>query len=266
MESEVDHGIQTDCNKCRLPTIASLPTSYFPGDTDTASKTPTLIAHPSKIPTISDIKLNEGEINLLNPTTIRQEKEIAGENDVRLIIFEFDQTLSTMHLFGALVASVPSPMVPEPFASTALGQINRIQELDSIAHCPTTVSFLVETVFGGIHRIKELKAFLCALRSSGIELVVCPRGMVGAVRHCLKKLGIPDLFAEVYGRSDSYYGSTPYDELVSLEPLTSEYAALLGVQDQTSYTWNSRKDLIKRLKHEKNLTHQQVLFINNDPK
>ena len=109
-KSEVDYGVQIDCEECRLPNIASHPTHYSPYDTDTASNVAHLSCAPvPKMPTIPETESDNGEINSLKPTTIGQETAIAGNNHFELIIFDFDQTLSTMHISGILVQNGPWP-------------------------------------------------------------------------------------------------------------------------------------------------------------
>ena len=99
-----------------------------------------------------------------------------------------------------------------------LGQINRIKELDSSEYCLQRASSFVHITFGDAYRIKELKLFLCELRSRGIELVICTRWMVGTVKYCLETLGMLDLFTKIIGRTGSSYGVTSYDECALMKP------------------------------------------------
>ncbi|CAK0871134.1 unnamed protein product, partial [Prorocentrum cordatum] len=55
---------------------------------------------------------------------------------VRLIVFDFDQTLSVVHVFKSLAGwgdkqAEKTMQVPRPFASTERGQVRRIREIDA---------------------------------------------------------------------------------------------------------------------------------------
>ncbi|CAE8582021.1 unnamed protein product, partial [Polarella glacialis] len=181
---------------------------------------------------------------------------------VRLVVFDFDQTLSVIHVFKSLAGwSEDGPVqIPKPHASTERGQVRRIRELDQTGAFQERFATVA---FGGPARVEQVRNCLLGLREKGAELVICTKGLIGAVRRCLSDLELLSLFSEVYGNiGGEIYGATPYDRQVAM----SRDAAgdeLLGQVNQAN--WGTKPELIVRLMRERRLRRDQVVLVEDDP-
>jgi len=186
---------------------------------------------------------------------------------LRLIVFDFDQTLSSAHVFKALSGwggGAPSKggfVVPKPFASSEEGQVRRIDELNQTKYLKTG-GFAIEA-FGGEKRVKEVRDQLQALKERNVEMVICTKGLVGAVRKCLEDLDLQHYFTEVYGNVGDNYGSSPYDNDVAKMPEREDLRRLLGSSTQSN--WQSKAKLIARLMQKDRLSNHQVVLVEDDP-
>jgi len=119
---------------------------------------------------------------------------------LRLAVFDFDQTLSTCHLFHALVGGADGGglRLPPPFAGTERGQLARLAELDELPEHRDTGFAVV--VFGGHERLAQLTSFLEELRHADVECVVCSRGIAAAIRRTLDRVGLLNYFSQVIAR------------------------------------------------------------------
>lgn len=169
---------------------------------------------------------------------------------LRLIVFDFDQTLVTSHIFHSLV---------KLGASSEIGQMCRIQQVDARTE---TRSFSLRAI-GGDARLEQVRQLLEDLRTVGVELVICTKGLVGTVSLILSELGLLSYFAEVYGNIGEMYGSTAFDEWATKKGLAPSHMALLGRSDQAA--WSSKDVLVQRLLDEKDLLGTDVLFVDDDP-
>lgn len=92
--------------------------------------------------------------------------EFAG-GGVRLVVFDFDQTLSVVHVFKSLAGWGDKEKgekilpVPRPYASTERGQVRRIHELDVAA---SRLGNFASAAFGGPVRVEQLRQFLQRLK------------------------------------------------------------------------------------------------------
>lgn len=143
---------------------------------------------------------------------------------------------------------------------TERGQMRRIEELNQSG--PFKGVGFAKAAFGGEARVEQVRQMLRGLRERGVELVVCTKGLVGAVKKCLEDLGLLEFFAEVYGNVGSGYGETLYDrEVCRLEP-SEEERKLLGCPNQAD--WSSKDVLISQLKARMNLHRRQVVLVEDD--
>ncbi|CAK0871133.1 unnamed protein product, partial [Prorocentrum cordatum] len=70
------------------------------------------------------------------PAAAPDRPDAGASGAVRLIVFDFDQTLSVVHVFKSLAGwgdkqAEKTMQVPRPFASTERGQVRRIREIDA---------------------------------------------------------------------------------------------------------------------------------------
>merc|ERR1712139_183076 len=135
---------------------------------------------------------------------------------VKHIFFDFDQTISRIHVFKHLASE----------ALTETGQICKVTELDASgswcydADCRTvsekedageTPCCWSHAALGGSVRVELLRDLFTELHSAGTRLTVITKGYVGVVRYILEKEGLLDLFEEVYGFIGQSYGVRNYD-------------------------------------------------------
>eukprot|EP00401_Gymnodinium_catenatum_P078451 CAMPEP_0117549754 /NCGR_PEP_ID=MMETSP0784-20121206/48330_1 /TAXON_ID=39447 /ORGANISM="" /LENGTH=324 /DNA_ID=CAMNT_0005346755 /DNA_START=210 /DNA_END=1180 /DNA_ORIENTATION=+ len=187
-----------------------------------------------------------------------------------LMVFDFDQTLSIVHVFKSLAgweavetrdARKPQLRVPGPHATSELGQLRRMHELNKTeAFGPASFA---ELAFGGRERVVELRRFLQHLRDRGVQMIICTKGLVGVARACLSELGLLDFFTNVYGRIGDGYGETKYDQLIAKSRPTPKEAAFLG--SPADEDWTSKDRLIARLKVAMDLDKRQVVLVDDDP-
>merc|ERR1712039_270312 len=80
------------------------------------------------------------------------------------------------------------------------------------------------TLLGGPERVEVLKRHIGSLRSAGARVVVCTRGLTGAVKKVLKDANMLHLFEEIHGNDDRVYArsQTPYDNSVNGTAPTEE--------------------------------------------
>jgi len=188
---------------------------------------------------------------------------------VRLIVFDFDQTLSCVHVFKSLAGWGESKMaqkgilkVPRPFACTERGQVRRIDELNRTE--PFHKDGFARVAFGGERRLEELRSCLTALAGRGLELMICTKGLVGAVKKCLTDLRLLDFFSEVYGNvGGDAYGETAYDRAAASSEIGAVERTLLGSQSQGG--WRTKAELIARLLAQRRLRPQQGVLVEDDP-
>eukprot|EP00929_Paragymnodinium_shiwhaense_P091042 TRINITY_DN51095_c0_g1_i1.p1 TRINITY_DN51095_c0_g1~~TRINITY_DN51095_c0_g1_i1.p1 ORF type:complete len:240 (-),score=54.98 TRINITY_DN51095_c0_g1_i1:393-1112(-) len=177
---------------------------------------------------------------------------------LKLIVFDFDQTLSKYHVFKTLCGkSRYGFQVRGPFAASEAGQMRKIEELDMSDFAGP--GGFAQAAFGGSTRVEEMRGHLTSLRAHGCEMLICTKGLVGTVRKLLLDLQLLDFFCEVYGNIADDYGMLPFDR----EGKEPECAALLGHQGQAR--WGSKVNLIERLMKERGLRKSECVLIEDDP-
>lgn len=182
---------------------------------------------------------------------------------VRLLILDFDQTLSVVHVFKLLAGWDDGDQVgtvPGPHATTELGQMRRIRELDL---SPEFEGGFASFAFGSEGRTVQLRKCLHMFREAGVELIVCSKGLVGAIKQCLKDVQMLELFSEIYGNIGcNAYGGTAYDRSTArLEP-SREEDQLLG--SAAAGSWSTKDKLIMRLMRKRRLKRDQVVLVEDD--
>lgn len=151
-----------------------------------------------------------------------QDATLSGLVKVQVMIFDFDNTLSVIHITNSISGITadsateapkwPSGKMGGVHAVTELGQVRRIRELDELFGDGSPGSFALEA-FGGKDRVDKLKRFLEDLKNAGVKCYIATHGFVGAVIRILRDLDLLKYFKEVRGRIDHERASkNPYDQ------------------------------------------------------
>lgn len=189
---------------------------------------------------------------------------------LRLIVFDFDQTLSVFHVFKTLAGwtagehpGEAAPFgVPAPYAASEIGQMRRVEDLDRGPF--REAGGFARAAFGGEPRVLEVRGFLQELRGADVELIVCTKGLVGVVSKCLQDLDMLRHFSQVYGNVGSNYGMMPFDQEVAAAPdLRAEAHALIGTDKQAN--WGTKDRLIQTLMESRGLRPPQCVLVEDDP-
>jgi FMN phosphatase YigB (HAD superfamily) len=186
---------------------------------------------------------------------VRRLPEHLIRGHVKMMVFDFDNTLSVFHVFKGLIGwgdepdrpsgpSHPSkrrwgPKTPalnptrvmqvlqvaeetSPGSSTELGQMRLISRFD--AGAGRQKGDFAKIAFGGVVRVIELTKFLKGLKERGVKLYIITKGYIGVVKTCLHHLELLDFFDDMYGKVAT---SSHYDP--------SEYDVTLGIRRGMSY-------------------------------
>jgi len=192
-----------------------------------------------------------------------------AKNAVRLVVFDFDLTLTTKHVFNTLagrdksVNDLYANFMSEPYAVTELGQLRRVLDMPDRGEYESVGGFAKE-VFGGAKRLEEIRSLMQDLTSRGVKLVICTRGMPAVVRKLLHDTGLSVYFSRVYGSEGQAYGAgTKYDRLCAQEPPDEEISALLG--SHPGWKPAEKSNLCSQLMREWGLGFQHVVLVEDDP-
>mmetsp|Transcript_134908 Transcript_134908/g.419204 ORF Transcript_134908/g.419204 Transcript_134908/m.419204 type:complete len:302 (+) Transcript_134908:88-993(+) len=181
---------------------------------------------------------------------------------LRLAVFDFDQTLTTVHLFNALAGDEPSWRLPPPHATTESGQLVRLSELEALPEFRSQGG-LALAAFGGSERVSSLHGLLRQLTSAGVECIICSKGLVGPVRKCLDHVGLLAFFSKVYANVGGAYGSLLYDR--QLPPgAVGQDSRYLGSPDLADWQ-NNKQALISRCLRERGLHGSEAVFVDDQP-
>jgi len=178
---------------------------------------------------------------------------------VRMMVFDFDQTLSCTHVFYALSGrGTRGVSVPPPYTVSEEGQLCRIEELNKWTFKQD--GGLSQAMFGGRKRVIEVQETLQSLQTSGVELIICTKGLVGTINKILDDLDMARYFSDVYGRTADAYGQAPYDKTVALPDHLRHF---LGRPEQDR--WRSKRNLVSELMAERGLHKEQAVLVEDDP-
>lgn len=191
--------------------------------------------------------------------------EAAGppSDGLKLIVFDFDQTLSVIHVFKTLAGwSRERFQVPQPHACTERGQVRRIMELSQIEPFRSERGGFASVAFGGEARVEQIRDLLERLQARDVNLVICTKGLVGAVRKCLSDLNLLNFFSQVYGNVGDNYGETSFDkELMRSRPSSKE---LQFISSPENAAWRSKDKLVHQLAHRAGLSRDQAMLVEDD--
>jgi len=188
-----------------------------------------------------------------------------AKGGLKLVVFDFDQTLSVYHVFKALAGwrldNKGAFVVPPPYATSERGQLRRILELNG-AEFEEAGGF-ARAAFGSESRIEQLRKCIRELKDSGSEVIVCTKGLVGVARKCLSDLELLVYFDEVYGNIGDSYGMQQYDRQTEADDL-GEATKFLGCPEQADF--GSKDSLIAQLIQQKKLYKNQCVLVEDDEK
>lgn len=180
---------------------------------------------------------------------------------LRLVVFDFDQTLTIFHVFKSLAGWLTGrQLVPEPYASTELGQMRRMAELSQLPAFPLGFP---HQAFGGDGRIKAIREMLEMLKGHGVAIYICTRGLVGVAKACLLDVGLSEFFSEVYGCRGDQYGVKAYDEEARAIQMTADERKLMGTRMHSE--WRTKDMLVSALMRRMDLRKDEALMVDDDP-
>lgn len=183
---------------------------------------------------------------------------------LRLAVFDFDLTLSTIHLFHCLAGTAPVALGCAPYAKGERGQLARVIELEASGHAKQQGGF-AHAVFGGPERVSQLRILLAELHAGGVECIICTRGLLGPVRKCLEVAGLLVYFSAVWGNIGDINGKTDYDQSVHLSQLGAD-ARFLGTAEMSLEGFGrSKQKVVARCLQERGLAPSDAVFIDDTP-
>lgn len=174
----------------------------------------------------------------------------------KLIVFDFDETISITHVFKQLSSNGEGKS-----ATSELGQLRLLDELDSAGN--NSIGSFARWCIGGEQRLEQLRRFLISMRDRGVCLVVCSFGLAATASKVLSQLSLLEFFSEVYGRGDNKYKRMPFDKKQTRGADPSERSFLADVEH---YKWNDKADVIRKLLGRLQLKRSEVIFVDNDIK
>lgn len=182
---------------------------------------------------------------------------------LKLVVFDFDQTLAAIHVFKTLAGWSKGDMsIPPPHATTERGQVQRISELSESRPFKDMGGFAT-VAFGGESRIENVRQMLERLRAREVEAIVLTKGLVGTARKCLSDLGLLDFFSDVYGNVGDNYGETSYDKAISRSKPSPHEAQFIASPDKNLSM--SKAEFIQRWAFDAGLSREQVCLCEDDP-
>lgn len=144
----------------------------------------------------------------------------AGSDQLGLVLFDFDQTLSIIHLYHHLHRLSHSNGVNH--SDRGLAQV------EALASAYGSQEQFVQEVFGGEERLADLKSTLSKL--SGLqppaEMVVVTHGYEKVVRKALQRSGLAAFFSDVVGRDSKLMADARGLKQVVAAKLRAKHKAL----------------------------------------
>lgn len=169
---------------------------------------------------------------------------------LRIAIFDFDLTLSAEHVFNLLSNGNPP-------AKSERGQLAQIAELDKRPDFRAQGGFAY-AMMGGQDRVAQLRSMLSQLRGSGVDCLVCTKGLVGPVRKVLEQVSLLSFFSGVYGKTGEHYGQTAFDAQAN----PGADSRFLG--NAACQLSGTKQQWIKQYMSQRGLGFDDVLFIDDD--
>ena len=184
------------------------------------------------------------------------------------VYFDFDQTLSKIHVLKQLAGLEPG--VDAPHARSERGQIHRLKMLnakvqyiyqssnDMVVPCAAGAkgSSWTACALGGPERVGQLGSFLASLKASGVRLSIIAKGYVGACRYLLEQEGLLQHFEQVFGMLGQFYGESDLDR-ANLEPSSLEGSSDYELRE-------SKASLIRSLMSRESLAVEEACLVEDD--
>ena len=186
------------------------------------------------------------------------------------VYFDFDQTISRIHVFKQLAGWEPG--VAPPHSQSERGQIHRLKMLNDagqyvysassghVVACPPGApggGSWTSGALGGLQRVEELRSFFSGLKASGAKVSIITKGNVGACRYLMEHEGLLHFFENVFGMVGQFYGESEYDK-ANQEPSPLEGTAENELRD-------SKADLIRSLMAKEGLAESEGVLVEDDP-
>mmetsp|Transcript_120197 Transcript_120197/g.220001 ORF Transcript_120197/g.220001 Transcript_120197/m.220001 type:complete len:323 (+) Transcript_120197:76-1044(+) len=193
-------------------------------------------------------------------------KDAAGGTcPLKHVFFDFDQTISRIHVFKQLAGWEPG--VEAPCAQSERGQISRVRELNAegnwsydegageVVHVQEGDSWSC-CALGGPARVQEFRKLCDQLQNAGVRLTIITKGYVGVVQYILAEEGLRDFFEAVYGLLGNAYGETEYDAQ-HRDPSPYEGSQATRLQSNKAY-------LINALMEQEQIEESEAVLVEDD--
>eukprot|EP00397_Hematodinium_sp_SG-2012_P056553 GEMP01069901.1.p1 GENE.GEMP01069901.1~~GEMP01069901.1.p1 ORF type:complete len:347 (+),score=70.34 GEMP01069901.1:41-1081(+) len=174
----------------------------------------------------------------------------------QLIMFDFDLTISTLHMFKALAGWEPKGPIRPPFAISEVGQTVKAFQLDK-----TCKGGFASYSLGGPDRIRHLSAFFSDLRKENCELVVCSKGLVGPIRKVLHDANLLQYFTCVYAFTKTDYGTLEFDDVHVNNP-PEEVKQFIGGGEYSQF--GGKEKLMVHLLEKRGLPKEAGVLVEDD--
>lgn len=213
--------------------------------------------------------------------------------ELKLILFDFDQTLTVVHVWKLLAGCEPEGQngveVSPPYSRTQLGQMARLNRFITPEN-PRGLHDFALLVFGGTRRVEAMQQILSGLHERSIEIRICTRGFVGAVKMLLQAVDLLKYFPTVHGVVDVPYDDyLPYDieimdrslsnrlavvanclgcSCVSSRPVRKGFIEneMLALRGRTrDGQWGLKRTLVNELLSERQWPRDAILLVDDDP-
>jgi phosphoglycolate phosphatase-like HAD superfamily hydrolase len=198
------------------------------------------------------------------------------KNDVKLVVFDFDCTLTSFHVFASLaglVGGIAKKLeVPPPHARTENGQIERLLQLDADPSWGLGVFAFMS--FGGSNRVAQIRRLLETLRDRCVECIILSRGMAQPIRNILQQVGLLCFFTQICGSEGCSMGCTAYDHSVQSKSALSgktgkpgDNGAIVPHAVEQKVRWfakTSKASELQGFMEERSLTYGEIVYLDDD--
>ncbi|CAD7925070.1 unnamed protein product [Amoebophrya sp. A25] len=162
----------------------------------------------------------------------------------RVIVFDFDQTISTHHVFKCLAGYIRKGhgnFLAPPYALSERGQIRKCFDADK-----EMKGRFFPFCLGSEQRVAQLDKAFGDLRQRGCQLFVCSKGLVAPIRLILETTNLLHHFSEVYGRIEDYeVENNDYDDEAATLTFPPGIERHIGRRECAE--WSRKAELCHRL-------------------
>jgi len=180
-----------------------------------------------------------------------------------LIMFDFDLTLSSIHVFKSLAGWYKNGPIQAPYALSEIGQTIRSIELDKHFE-----DGFAQFALGGHRRIRALRKLFERLRAEHCELLVCSKGLVGPIRKILHDADLLQFMAAIYANVKTDYGSNDFDDSCLQRDIPHNVDSFLasteGNQGGSYARYGGKEKLMALLLRERGLSQKNGILVEDD--